>query len=288
MNHLPAPMPEQTNPYQKAIPWVAWLLCLVLFEPVFCWLIHVWTTSFYDVHGALVPLIAAGMMLSRRQAILHAPCAPSFIGLFVTGTGLVILLASQLANFNLLGGVALVVVVTGMVWTLWGRTVLRLVSFPLAFLLLMLPINYPLEMLIGFQLRILSTKLSALLLGWLGVATQVHGTIITTSHFVVSIESPCSGLKTLSALLLVGLLLAYFLHKDWWRRSIIILAVAPMALVANALRNTTIILIGHNYGEQAAMGWLHGFSGLVVFLLAIVLLILLSETLLWRPRSASS
>ena len=78
-----------------------------------------------------------------------------------------------------------------MVWTLWGRMVLRWVAFPLAFLLLMLPINYPLEILIGFRLRLLATKLSALLLSLLGLKLEVHGTVITTSQFAVAIERPC-------------------------------------------------------------------------------------------------
>ena len=272
----------------QALPLTAGAVALALFAPIVCWLTHTWVTSSYDAHGALVPLLAAGMVISQRQALATAPHATAPAGLSLTSAGVALLLAALLMNFNLLGGVALVVVAAGMVWTLWGRTVLHLVAFPLAFLLLMLPINYPLEILLGFPLRMLSTKLSALFLGLLGIATEVHGTLITTSHFAVSIESPCSGLKTLSALLLTGLTLAYFLHKSWWRRGLIVLLIAPVALLANALRNTTIILIGHNYGEPAAMGWLHAFSGLVVFLLSMVMLILASEVRLWRQKPASS
>ena len=83
-------------------------------------------------------------------------------------------------------------------------------------------------------------------------------------------------------------MVAFFLHKRVWHRVLILLLIAPVALAANALRNTTIILIGHNYGEAAAMGWLHAFSGLAVFLLSLLLLVLISEILLWRRKPASS
>ena len=289
MNHLPAPEKTRISlGFSSFVFGLAWLLVVVLFLPVLLWLLHTWITSTYDAHGALVPLIVAGMVFTHRGALALAPRASAPAGLALTGAGLAFLLTALLMNFNLLGGIALVVVLAGMVWTLWGRAVLRILAFPLAFLLLMLPLNYPLEILIGFRLRLLATKLSALLLSLLGLKIEVHGTVITTSQFAVAIESPCSGLKTLSALLLTGLVLAFFLHKRWWQRSLIILLIPPMALLANAVRNTTIILIGHNYGEKAAMGWLHGFSGLVVFLLAVALLILFSEVLLWRRKSASS
>ena len=288
MSPASKPAPARPTPGVTATPWVAWLLFGLLFQPVLRWLIHIWTHSGYDAHGALVPFVAAGMIWSRKPALQRAPHAPKPAGLLLAGAGLLLLLASQLTNFNLLGGLALVVAAAGMVWTLWGDAVARLLSFPLAFLLLMLPINYPLEILLGFPLRMLSTRLSAMLLGWLGVATTIHGTIITTARFAVSIESPCSGLKTLSALLLAGLMVAFFLHKRVWHRVLILLLIAPVALAANALRNTTIILIGHNYGEAAAMGWLHAFSGLAVFLLSLLLLVLISEILLWRRKPASS
>jgi exosortase len=267
---------------------LAWLLAIFLFAPVIQWLVHTWTTSVYDAHGAVVPVLVAGMILSRKGPLTTAARGPSPVGLTLTSVGLLLLLLALLMNFNMLGGVALIVVAAGMVWTLWGAAVLRMVSFPLTFLLLMLPLNYPLEVLLGFRLRLLATKLSAMLLSLTGLHVDVHGTVITTSKFAVAIESPCSGLKTLSALLLVGLVLAYCLHKPWMHRALIILLIAPMALLANALRNTAIILIGHNYGEQAAMGWLHEFSGLMVFLLAVALLILFSETLLWRRKPASA
>ncbi|MEI8123159.1 MAG: exosortase/archaeosortase family protein [bacterium] len=272
----------------RPLPLLAWLLAVALFAPVLDWLVQIWTTSIYDAHGVLVPFLAMGMIFGARGALSAAPRETENAGLGLTGAGLALLLTALLMNFKLLGGVALVLVIAGMVWTLWGRTVLRLVAFPLAFLLLMLPLNYPLEIFIGFPLRLVSTKLSAMLLGLLGLNVTVSGTVITTSNFSVAIESPCSGLKTLSALLMTGLVLSYFLHKRWWHRALIALLILPTAVFANALRNTVITMIGHHYGEDAAMGWLHAFSGLAVFLLAMAMLILISETLLWRKKSTST
>ena len=272
----------------RTLALVAWFVALALFAPVIGWLVHTWSTSIYDAHGALVPFIAALMVLSRRRALAAAPCAPAAAGLWLVAAGALLLLASLLMDFNLLGGGALVITLAGLIWSLWGRAALQALAFPLGFLLLMLPLNYPLEIFAGFPLRVLSVKLTAGLLRLIGMDVTVQGTLIATTQFHVAIESPCSGLKTLSALLMTGLVLAFFLHPRWRDRAVILLLIPPVAIVANAVRNMTITLIGHYHGREAAMGSLHNFSGLLVFLLAVILLIFISEALLWRRASTSA
>jgi len=281
-----------TNPSPASSPRTlalfAWFLAVALFAPVIGWLVHVWSTSVYDAHGVLVPFIAVIMVLSQRRAWAVTPRAPAGAGLWLVAAGALLLLAALLMDFNLLGGVALIVTLAGLAWSLWGGALLQQLAYPLAFLLLMLPLNYPMEIFAGFPLRILSVKLTAAMLRFSGLAVTVQGTLITTSHFQVAIESPCSGLKTLSALLMTGLVLAYFLHPRWRDRAVILVAIPPVAIVANAVRNMTITLIGHYHGRAAAMGSLHAFSGLLVFLLAVTLLIFISEALLWRKKSSAA
>jgi len=272
----------------RTLALVAWFVALALFAPVIGWLVHIWSTSIYDAHGVLVPFIAAIMVLSRRGALTAAPRAPAGTGLGLVALGALLLLAALLMDFNLLGGVALVVTLAGLIWSLWGGAVLKALVFPLGFLLLMLPLNYPLEIFAGFPLRVLSVKLTAGLLRLIGMDVTVQGTLISTTQFHVAIESPCSGLKTLSALLMTGLVLAFFLHRGWRARALILLLIPPVAILANAVRNMTITLIGHHYGRDAAMGFLHNFSGMAVFILAVVLLIIFSELILWRRKSISA
>ncbi len=278
---------QVSTPGSRPLALAACFAGLALFAPVIGWLIHTWSTSVYDAHGVLVPFLVALMIWSRRRVLAETTPAPAGVGLWLVSLGSTLLLAALLMNFNLLGGVALVVTLAGMVWTLWGGAVAAKLAFPLTFLLLMLPLNYPLEIFAGFPLRLLSVKLTAGLLRLLGFEVTVQGTLIATSQFHVAIESPCSGLKTLSALLMTGLVMAFFLHQGWRARALMLVLIPPVAVVANAIRNLAITLIGHYHGREAAMGFLHTFSGLAVFLLAVALLILFSELILWRKKSNS-
>ena len=283
-----ASTPASSSTSSRAPALAAWFFALALFAPVLAWLVHIWSTSVYDAHGALVPFIAFAMILVRRRALAAVPRAPSGAGLWLVSAGVLLLLAGLLMDFNMLGGIALVITIMGLVWTLWGRATLWQLSFPLVFLLLMLPLNYPLEIFAGYPLRVLSVKLTSAMLRLGGLDVTVQGTLITTPQFQVAIESPCSGLKTLSALLMTGLVLAHFLHPRWRERALLLLLIPPVAIVANAIRNMVIVLLGHYRGREVAMGALHTFSGLLVFLLAVALLILISEALQWRRASTSA
>jgi exosortase len=263
-------------------------LMIAFFVPVFQWLAHVWTTSMYDAHGCLVPLIAMIMLVAKRRELAALGKTTSAAGFLLVLPGMVLMLAAVLMDLKMATGVALIVTIAGLTWSLWGKAVLKWAAFPLIFLFLMLPVNYPLEIFAGFPLRLLATKLAVGLLTLTGQSVTAQGTLITMPNFQVSIESPCSGIKTLSAMLLVGMVLAYFVHRHWQDRIVIVLLLAPVALLANAVRNYCIALIGEEFGREAAMGFLHYFSGLVVFLLSVLLLIVFSELLLWRRKRISS
>ena len=271
---------------KKIMTVSVWLLLFALFAPILHWLAHVWTTSMYDAQGCLVPCLVSVMLWWRRREILSVPRQPTTTGLWLTAGCVFIFLLAQLVDLKLLGGVALVGTIAGVIWSLWGLSRLRAVLFPVGLLLLMLPVNYPLEIFAGFPLRVIAAKLTWGILKTLGLDVSVQGTMITTPHFQVAIESPCSGLKTLSALFLVSLVLSFFLHRRL-RDRMVILGITPfVAVFANAIRNAVITLIGHYYGREYAVGFLHMFSGLVVFLLAVGLLIVVSELLLWHRKCA--
>jgi exosortase len=263
-------------------------LAIAFFTPVFGWLAHIWATSMHDAHGCLVPVIATIMLVAKRRKLAALERSPSTAGFVLVMPGMALMLVAVLMDLKMAMGVALIITLAGIIWNLWGKAVLNWAAFPLVFLLLMLPLNYPLEIFAGFPLRLLATNLTAGMLKLTGLDVIVQGTLISTPDFQLSIESACSGIKTLSAMLVVGMVLAYFGHQRWLDRMVIVLLLAPSALLANAVRNYCITLIGHYFGPEAAMGFLHSFSGLIVFFLSVFLLIVFSELLLWQRKRTSS
>jgi len=82
----------------------------------------------------------------------------------------------------------------------------------------------------------------------------------------------------LIALGATGVLLAYMTQKRWRDRAVLIGAVVPIAILANAIRVTSNILLGIYEGT------FHLVAGWVVFVLATALLLGLAGLLNQRTR----
>ena len=260
---------------------------VAFFFPVLLWLVHTWTTSIYDAQGCLAPLIVMAVIIVKRRDLAMMDKAPTYGGMPLVLLGIALMLAAVMMDIKMAMGVAMIVTLAGLIWCLWGMAVFSWALMPLSLLVLMLPLNYPMEVFIGFPMRMLATKLTAGLLKLSGLAVTVQGTMISTSKYQMVIDTPCSGIRTLAAMLLVGLTLAYLAHRHWMDRLIVILLLAPVAILANAVRNYVIALIGHRFGSETAAGFVHVLSGVVVFIVSMLLLILLSEFLLWRRHRLS-
>jgi exosortase len=260
-------------------------LLLLCYAPALAWLLQIWGHSGYDANGVVVPFLAAGMLLIQRRRLAETVVAPSAWGLPLASSGVLLCLAGYLAGIRLVMGLSLIVTIYGIVLGIWGAKMWRHTLYAVTFLVLMFPVYYPLEVFISFPMRLISTKLAAVLLGFSGLPVQVSGTMISTSAFQMSIESPCSGIKSLSSLVIFGGALAYFMHRDQLSRLVLLLLVLPITLLANSFRIFIIGLIGHYYGYETALGFFHSLSGLIAFLAAVVLMLGVSTGLIWLRKT---
>jgi exosortase/archaeosortase family protein len=71
----------------------------------------------------------------------------------------------------------------------------------------------------------------------------------------------------------MGLLFLYLTWDGNWLRAIVmLLAIWPIAFAANVVRVIALVLITYYLGDEAAQGFLHGFSGILLFLVSLFLL----------------
>jgi exosortase len=96
--------------------------------------------------------------------------------------------------------------------------------------------------------------------------------LIELAQMKLQVVEACSGIRSLVSLFTLAVVYLYFSDGRWWKRVAILLAVVPLAIFANAVRVAGTGVMAHHYGIRAAEGFLHGFSGWLVFLAAIVLL----------------
>lgn len=240
-------------------------------------------------HGALIPLIVGWLVWRRREDMARLPESSSRRGLALILLALLFYLAGFRANNFYCGYLAVMTLLAGA--SLWVQGVPR--SRVLLFAWLVLGFMWPLPFLeesIGYKMRLIMVQTTGFVLNVAGVDALVSGTALQSMPdidtgrkagelFSVGIAAPCSGMRSLFALLVVGVLFSYFRQRRMWRRAALFSTILPIAIVANMVRILVLIFAAMLFGQRWAIGDVekevsafHEITGIVVFLVALVLL----------------
>jgi exosortase len=114
----------------------------------------------------------------------------------------------------------------------------------------------------------------------LGIPALREGNIIHLANAQLFVAEACSGLRSLMALITLGVVFAYFFRKSLVERILIVLSAIPIAILVNAFRVALTGILTHNFGQKAADGVIHTTEGLFTF--GIAFLLLLGEAWLLR------
>jgi len=246
------------------------------------WLFAYWGRGGEYAHGYVVPIIAAGLFvwLWRRQ-LAGEPLRSANTGLAV------ILLAALMywvgvrgANPRLVA-LSLVTLIFGLILYVGGWRWAKVLWFPCAFLVFMVPLNF-LEPYVSFPLRIFVAQISTGFLKMLGLDVYQNGTGILSrsGRFApLDVADPCSGIRSLVALMALTSLYGYVTMDRGWKKWILFAASIPLAVLGNVARITTVALVAQGFGSDWAMTIYHDYSGYIVFSLAILSMVVLGVML---------
>ena len=93
------------------------------------------------------------------------------------------------------------------------------------------------------------------------------------------IADPCSGLRSVIALVALGALFAYFTRAPLWKRVTLFAAAVPLAVLANIIRISVLCGVANVWGIDTALGFFHDFSGLLLFVIAFAGLVVVRRAL---------
>ena len=221
-------------------------------------------------HGFLVPLFSGFLIWQRRKDLRALTPEGSWLGLPVLLAGIGALLLGDIGAENFLLRSSLVLVLAGLVLFHLGRKIFRLLAFPLAFLLFMVPLPATVFYAVAFPLQNLAARNAAWALDLLGVPVLLDGNVIHLSQISLGVTEACSGIRSLISLLALAVAWAYLTLPGIWTMLILVASAVPITIVANAGRVVSTGLIGQQFGVQYAQGFFHTFSGWVIFLFAFV------------------
>jgi len=248
-------------------------------------LIEVWRTNDSYSHGPLVPLVSLALAWRNRERLRAAPARPDARGLAVVALACGLLVAGMRADVFTLEGWSIVVMAFGLALTFQGAARTRVMAFPIAYLGFMLTFPPVLVNQLSFALKEVTVAVSTRLAEALGVLMRRDGMSLFLADGELRVENPCSGLRSLIALLATGAVFAYLQPGAWWRRALLFLSAIPVAMLANVVRITLLLLVAHYVGVKQATGRFHDWTGILLYAVALGGLLLVRQLL--RPRTGS-
>ncbi len=267
---------------RKTLWWIVviGLAWVAVYHDVLRRLVDDWRVDENYSHGFLIPIISGYAIWAKRERLLALPVEPRrLIG------GALMLLAALMLFAGVMGAelyitrLSLVLSLVSLTVYFGGFAWLRQLLFPIGLLLFALPVPNIVFNQIALPLQLIASDYATRAIKLFGIPALREGNVIELAQMKLQVVEACSGIRSLVTLAALAVVYAYFAETRWWRRIVLVVAVIPIAVLANAARVAGTGVLAHYQGVKAAEGFLHSFSGLVVFLVAVGLLLVLAQAL---------
>jgi exosortase len=236
-------------------------------------------------HGMIVPLISVGLILHRAKELEKVVIQPSGWGVLGVVAALALFWVGYKIDITIVGFLSLQLMIGGLILWLFGWQMMKAVAFPYAFLLFAYPF-YFLDTIVAFPLRGLMCQMSQFFLNLVGVDTLRVGTALVSApdyakglaqgqRFALDVATPCSGIRSLFALMMVSALYAHLTLQKGWQKWVLFLLSPALAVLGNFARMVMLTLGTILLGSAVAIGTeehpttFHMAAGFFVFVVAL-------------------
>jgi exosortase B len=240
----------------------------------------------------LVMLFASGWLLYRqRDALARLPDASSpTLGNLLIAVGLAIYFVGRSQQILSHEFLSLTVLIAALLLRYKGLAALRVAWFPLFFQLFARPLPYDFVMAVTAPLKMSVSAVATWLLSVAGYPVGRSGVVMTVGQYQLLVTEACAGLQTMFTLEAMGLLYASLMHHGAkLRNALLAILVVPVSFAANVIRVMVLAVVTLHFGDAAGQGFLHGFAGILLFLVALIILSIVDRglgiVLPTRPKS---
>ena len=224
----------------------------------------------------MVPFIVGWLVWRLRPEFAKTPVEGTSTGYVILAAGFLLYVAGFLMENYYIGMGAMEFVYAGLIVLYLGWAYMRLLFFPWVFLMFMWPYSFMED--VALELRLLMSSLSHHVLQFIDVPNILQGTAIlshpgSSQPFAIDIADPCSGIRSLFALVMLAALFSAISFDKLWQQAVIIALAVPMVILGNLVRIVILALGTIHFGEAFALGtntepsWFHEGAGYLVYLI---------------------
>jgi exosortase B len=248
---------------------------LAMFGPAYWGLSNtIWATDSQG-HGPIILAVGLWLLYKKREELAALPRHPAL----AWGTLAIVLAVlcyavgrSQTVWTLEIGAQNLMLV--GLLLVFFGPGGVRVAWFPLFFLIFMIPWPGDWVDAVTGPLKSFVSAAASNLLYALGYPVGRSGVILTVGPYQLLVADACAGLNSLFTLEALGLLYMNLMGYTSAARNIALaILILPISIISNVVRVVILVLVTYHFGDAAGQGFVHGFAGMVLFLVALVLIL---------------
>mgnify|MGYP001585355657 CR=1 FL=1 len=256
--------------------YLIWILVITLYAPVFYTLYRFrWDKVDYTHAYFILPISL--WLTWRKRAYLKELIQKTKSGNNLFSFSLLLLLFGILMfmfgwreDYQLIYTLSIVPLLYGLISYLYGMNVAKALSFPILYLLLLVPPPFGILDSITLPMRHGVSVVTEAILSLFNYPIKREGLLLSIGYHDIFMGQPCSGFRSLITMFSLVLVYIYISKAKLAKKLILTSFIMPLALLGNLIRIITLCLITFYFGEEAGQGFFHNFSGIVIFVIVIL------------------
>lgn len=250
-------------PLAATFAWAYW--------PTLVGLVAAWDREADYSHGYLVAPLAIWFLWTRRDQFPGIDRRHAWVGLSLIGVSFGVRALGAALFVEAIDGWSMLPWLAGAVWVVCGPRAARWAAPAIGFLAFMIPLPFMVERGLSVPLQRIATKFSVAALQTLGRPALAEGNVILLGDYRLEVAEACSGLRIFMSVVALACAYALIARRPWWQKGVLMLAIAPIALVANASRIVATGLMYEFASSDLARRFSHDFAGWMMIPLAAAL-----------------
>ena len=254
---------------------------VLLYGPAYVDLAHtVWATD-EQGHGPIILAVSGWLLYARRHALAAAPTRPRpLLGWPLLVFALLLYAMGRSQDIIMLEITSQIFLLISLLLLFKGSRALRLAWFPLFFMIFMIPLPEALVAAVTAPLKSAVSAVASDLLYRFGYPVGRSGVVMTVGPYQLLVADACAGLNSMFTLEALGMLYMNLMRYTNPARNIVLaFLLVPTAFAANIVRVMILVLVTYHFGDEAGQGFVHGFAGMVLFMVALGLMLVLDKGL---------
>ena len=269
--------PARENSRLAKNPWILFAISFaVLYGPtIYDLSTTIWTTD-EQSHGPIVLALIIWLIYRKKEIFERTQLSEPkpVLGFILLGASCLLYVLARSQNIKSIETATAIGFVGSTILMLQGKEGVRLIAFPIFFMFFIIPLPGTVVDSLTQPMKMAVSYAAEMVLYSFGYPISRSGVILQIGQYQLLVADACAGMNTLFTLEAIGLLyLNIVRYASAIRNITLAILIIPISFTANIIRVVVLTLITYYLGDDAGQGFLHGFSGMVLFMSALLLII---------------